>query len=354
MSPAAGQGFFQRLFNLNEPTPPPQQAAPAPTQPRVVTAPAPVVEKDEDAAVLLVVGDFLARGLADALADAFADEPGLIVVDRTNGSSGIVRDDFYDWRTVLPELIAELDPTYLVMMIGTNDRQTIRQGGAFDLRSAEWDRIYAERVNALAAEMSVLGGNAFWVGQPPMRSRAMSADMAFFNTVYQSAAGAQGITFVDIWDAFADQDGRFTSTGPDVAGQNRVLRADDGFSFTRAGREKVAFFVEAEIDLTVDAGGFVAVPGAAGVEVTAAGEEVRIGPVLVLGAPPPGAPAELLTEVAVPAEESPAQRFLLQGEALPTVAGRADNFTWPGEGEAEAEPEPEAAVLRTMPGTATP
>ncbi|MHA1559340.1 MAG: SGNH/GDSL hydrolase family protein, partial [Alphaproteobacteria bacterium] len=218
VAPVSAQGLLQRLFD-----PPVNAPAPAVNQPRVVTIPA-VADKNEDAARLLVVGDFMARGVADALVDAFADEPSLIVVDRTNGSSGIVRDDFYDWISLLPGIIRETEPAYIVMMIGTNDRQTLRTNGAFELRSADWDQLYGERVAALAEAMAPFGPNALWVGQPPMRGRSMSGDMAYFNTVYEAAVDQYGLTFIDIWDAFADQDGRFATTGPDVEGRDRLLR----------------------------------------------------------------------------------------------------------------------------------
>jgi len=334
-APASAQGLLQRLFD-----PPVNTPAPAANQPRVVTIPV-VAEKNEDAARLLVVGDFMARGVADALVDAFADEPSLIVVDRTNGSSGIVRDDFYDWNELLPEIIEETEPTYIVMMIGTNDRQTLRADGAFELRSADWDRVYGERVATLAEAMAPFGPNALWISQPPMRGRSMSGDMAYFNTVYEAAVDQYGLTFVDIWDAFADQDGRFTTTGPDVEGQVRLLRADDGFSFTRAGRTKVAFFVETEIDLVAGGGAlFVQGPGAPRVEVLPGGVPRVVGPVLLLGAPPPDAPTQLLTEAPGLDEGGVAYRLFVLGEPPPAAPGRVDDFTW------QEAPVADAAIAR--------
>ena len=322
-APASAQGLLQRLFD-----PPVNAPAPAANQPRIVTAPA-VVDKNEDAARLLVVGDFMARGVADALVDIFADEPSLIVVDRTNGSSGIVRDDFYDWIDLLPGIIEDTEPTYIVMMIGTNDRQTLRTDGAFELRSEGWDRLHGELAAALAEAMAPFGPNALWISQPPMRGRSMSGDMAYFNTVYEAAAEQYGLTFVDIWDAFADQDGRFTTTGPDVDGQDRLLRADDGFSFTRAGRAKVAFFVETEIELVAGGGAFfVQGPGAPRVEVLPGGVPRVVGPVLLLGAPPPDAPTQLLTEAPGLDEDGVAYRLFVLGEPPPAAPGRVDDFTW--------------------------
>lgn len=342
--PASAQGLFQRFFEQfgNEP----QTAQPAQAnQPRVITLPDAPTGKDENAARLLVVGDFMARGLADALKEAFADEPGLDVIDRTNGSSGIVRDDFYDWEAVLPGLLAEVQPTYVVMLIGTNDRQDIRADGYYTLRSEDWDRVYAERVNALAALLAPFGTQAYWVGEPPMRAGSVTTDMAFFNSVYEDAANRAGISFVDIWDAFAGADGRFTLNGPGVDGQIRVLRGDDGYSFTRAGSAKVAFFVRNAIELSGGGGNqFVALPDAGGVELQPDGAPRLVGPVMVIGDPPPGATADLITAPAALDEETLAYRLLVRGEALPTVPGRADDFTWPPGADQSEAAAPETAA----------
>ncbi len=56
----------------------------------------PVVEKAPDARTVLVIGDFMASGLAEGLETVFAENPAIRIADRAKGSSGLVRDDFYD------------------------------------------------------------------------------------------------------------------------------------------------------------------------------------------------------------------------------------------------------------------
>ena len=111
VQPAAAQerverkSFLQLLFGGGGQTT--QKAAPevsrtsrvktAPSPRSIAPPPEPVVEKLDNARKILVVGDFLANGTADGLTVAFSQAPGVVVVDRTNGSSGLVRDDYYDW-----------------------------------------------------------------------------------------------------------------------------------------------------------------------------------------------------------------------------------------------------------------
>ena len=71
--------------------------------------------------------------------------------------------------------------------------------------------------------------------------------MLFLDALYREAAGKAGITYVDVWDGFVDEVGRFLQKGPDFQGQIRQLRSYDGVYFTKAGARKLAHYVEREI-----------------------------------------------------------------------------------------------------------
>ena len=68
--------------------------------------------------------------------------------------------------------------------------------------------------------------------------------MLAFNDIYKTAVEAIDGSFVDIWDGFVDENGGFVFTGPDMNGQPVRLRGSDGINLTRAGKRKVAFYVE--------------------------------------------------------------------------------------------------------------
>jgi len=212
----------------------------------VVTAPEPAaVEKLPDAKVVLVVGDFIGGSLGDGLITAFEATPGIRVERRTNGSSGMVRDDYYDWPAALPGLIAETNPTLVVVSMGANDRQQMTVAGNSEkFRSEAWTKEYEARIAALARE----GGRPLlWMGMPPFQSSALTADMTTLNTLYRAGVEKAGGEFVDIWDGFVDEDGKFVISGSDINGQQVRLRGSDGINFTKAGKRKLAFYVEKEI-----------------------------------------------------------------------------------------------------------
>ncbi|MGV8841203.1 MAG: SGNH/GDSL hydrolase family protein, partial [Bauldia sp.] len=293
---------------------------------------------------------------ARGLETTYAAEPRLVVIDRSNGSSGIVRADYYDWIAELPGILAAVEPDFVVVMIGTNDRQEMRTAaGTERLRAPGWDTEYAARAAAIAAILETHGQPALWVGQPPMRQRSMSADMAFFNSVYEAAIEGVGGIYVDVWDAFADVDGRFTATGPDVEGRVRTLRGDDGFSLTTAGRVKLAYYVDREIRLpgAGDAVVFLADPQPGNrPEVLPDGTRQLVGPVIAFAQPPPGAPTELLDRAPVIVSGTAQYRLLVRGESLPPVTGRADDFRWPRPTFAPDDPAP--APVAADPAAAEP
>ena len=204
--------------------------------------------KIENAKKVLVVGDFVASGLSDGLITAFEASPGVVVENRSNGSSGLVRDDFYNWPQELPGIIAEVKPAVLVVQIGANDRQQIvGSEGRLDFRTDAWFTAYEKRVNAFADIARQTNIPLVWVGLPAFRPQNMTADAIRLNAIYRRSVEQVRGDFVDVWDGFVDQEGRFIITGSDINGQQVRLRGSDGIGFTSAGKRKLAFYTEKSI-----------------------------------------------------------------------------------------------------------
>lgn len=219
----------------------PQGRASAPATP----PPPPAVDKIDNARVVLVVGDFLAGGLAEGLEEAYAQSPGVRIVDRSNGSSGFVRSDYFDWNGKIGSIIDEVKPDVVVVMIGSNDRQQmVLDGNRVDPRSDAWTKEYTRRIARLASSVTERKLPLVWTGLPAFKSPSMSSDMLAFNDLYKQEVETAKGEFVDIWDGFVDEAGNFIFTGPDMNGQPVRLRGSDGINLTAAGKRKVAFYAE--------------------------------------------------------------------------------------------------------------
>lgn len=353
------RSFFRKLFRPE----PRRTVKPSPSRKRTIrqrsaprqAAPAPQeverVDKLDNARKVLVVGDFLAGGLADGLQAAFADLPGVIVVDRSNGSSGFVRDDYYDWPGQISGILEEEEPAIVVVMIGSNDRQQIRtDAGRLAVRSEDWDKEYNARITAFATELKNASVPYVWVGMPSFKLSSMTADMLAFNDFYKTVAVANGGEFVDIWNGFVDENGNFITTGPDINGQVVRLRGSDGINLTRAGRRKVAFYAEKPLKKLL---GRAADPNI-GTLTPEMLPTLSLDPVplqmkidrtapISLTDPDLDGGDELLGRVpepavALPEDPSPVQRLTLEGVAPESEPGRADDFRRPAPTSATLSP----------------
>ncbi len=323
---------------------------------RVVRAPVepavPVVEKEADARLVLVIGDFLAGGLSEGLETVFADNPRVRIIDRNSGSSGFVRDDYHDWPEKAAELIEAEKPAVVLVMLGANDRQQMKVGDTREPpRSEAWTKEYTARTQALAKAIADRKVPFLWVGVPAFKSPKMSTDMLAFNDIYRASAEAAGAEYVDIWDGFVDENGAYVTSGPDINGQPVRLRGSDGSNLTKAGKRKVAFYVEKPLNRLL---GNAATPGLtafapAGLpELTLppidTGPIVRTVPVS-LKDPALDGGLELLGAVEPARKEarSPSEKLAIEGIAPEAVPGRADDFSWP----------PTSAVAATPPANET-
>jgi uncharacterized protein len=351
---------------------------------------APPATPRKDAAVKIVVmGDANADWLAYGLEDAFSEKPEIGVVRKHRTDSGLIRYDQRrdsEWPQVTREIIAAEKPKFMVMMIGNNDRQTIREKapppapadaqpiqpppavppsrpdlerqpveqkhphltptqarqadyGPWEFQSEKWELAYIKRIDATIAALKSAGVPIIWVGLPSQRGTKASDDSSYLNELYRSQAEKAGIVYVDIWDGFVDEAGKFSPQGPDYLGQTRRLRTSDGVYFTKFGARKLAHYVEREIERIIGNKGMpVALPVPVG--------PAQQAPNAKAGGPaqrPAAGPVVPLTETRVAPEElmggpsatpaaapgTPSTRALTKSEALAAPSGRADDFRWP-------------------------
>jgi hypothetical protein len=384
---------------------PQQQPERAPPSVDYSKAPAPkkLDPKAESAVTtpILVLGDSMADWLAYGLELAYADSPEIGILRRHRTNSGLIRTevrsdprgDYPDWPLTARELIAAQKPKFVLMMVGINDRRQFRETGqvvpaarttkpppqrvddpaaleldksspekpnetpavaapepaapvgnrTLEFRTDAWSEAYIRRIDDTIAALKTSGVPVFWVGLPPSRGQKSAADVPFLNDLYRSRADKAGIIYIDVWDGFVDEDGRYAQSGPDVEGQTRRLRSGDGVYFTQAGARKLAHYVEREVQRwlsTRTAPVAVAIPEEPKVEpaakveagaTAAAGSHARplAGPVVTLIA---GRGSETDNSLggnnSQPANGCDGREGAGEGRASNAPAGRADDFAW--------------------------
>src|SRR5262245_28165122 len=378
---------------------------------------APTATPRRDATVKIVVmGDANADWLAYGLEDVYSDNPDIGIVRKHRTDSGLIsyaaRRDI-DWPQAAREIIAAEKPKVIVVMIGNNDRQTIREKvppppspsgapkanapratvasppirpdpeqqqpaeierhtnmtpeqvrqaiyGPWEFHSEKWELAYIKRIEAAIAWHIHAGDPRLWVGLPSQRGTKSSEDSSYLNELYRGRAEKAGIIYADIWDGFVDEAGRYSAQGPDYEGQIRRLRTGDGVYFTKFGARKLAHYVEREVQRIIGNKSIpvaLPIPVDPGPQTTKAkqsppAQRPEAGPVVPLSVTPV-APEELLggdRAAPAPASDATVSRTLTKGGPVATPSGRADDFSWP-RGAVNVEP---GALEPTAADTAAP
>lgn len=314
-----------------------------------------------------VMGDTFGLLLANGLEETFADKPEIGIVKKAKESSGLVRDDFFDWPKAAKEIAGGAQKIDVaVIMLGSNDRQSLRDGSkSEEALSPRWRELYTARLDSVLAAFREKKIPVVWVGLPVMKNESFSADMAKLNEIYREAVTRDGGVYVDLWEALADEKGQFSAFGPDINGQIVKLRTADGVHLTDAGALSVAHFVANEIKklyegnrpaapaqpptATAPATGApaeAAAPAQSGAPIVfrspinpipssapALPERPAVGPVQSLSGAPAGGAGELARPMpkagAASADaQALARHVFVEGGDQPPRANRADDYSW--------------------------
>jgi uncharacterized protein len=414
--PGGGGGFFGDLFGnpggYRRAEPQYEQSeqnhsrAPSPRKPNKDVVPTTSV---------VVIGDGMADWLAYGLEDAFADQPE-VAIDRQNKyNSGLLRYDpkgDLDWWHVARDILTKEKANYVVMMLGISDRENIREkdlakeaekqkaenppsankpadqsaspdkpqtgqaanpsiaapepkktaNGGLEFRTDQWAAVYSRRIDDTIAALKSKGVPVFWVGLPSIKGTKSTADSVYLNDLYRARAERAGIVYIDVWDGFVDEGGKYTTFGPDYEGQIRRLRSGDGVYFTKYGARKLAHYVEREIRRYMSNRVPVALPNAPIAVPQSGGKSAArplAGPVVPLTVITNNADQLLGGAGTRPAYgDAMATDVLVKGEPVNAPRGRADDFNWQGgesSGTAPAAqtPGPAAALPAAAPVAAS-
>ena len=218
----------------------------------------------------------------------------------------------------------------------TPEKSARSPNGLYEFREERWVELYTRKIDEMIGVMKSKGVPVLWVGLPAVRGAKATADMLFLDSLYREAASKAGITYVDVWDGFVDEAGRFLQKGPDFEGQIRQLRSYDGVYFTKPGARKLAHYVEREITrLLASRSAPIALPTEPATPDANAlpgqpAPRPLAGPILPLVASSVGTDQLLGGSGSRPAAvDALAARTLVKGEPLAPPAGRADDFAWP-------------------------
>ena len=302
----------------------------------------------DDTYRILVIGDALAGGLGAGLSRMAEPEPRFEIVNRFQEVSGIARPEVYDWVESLPKIMEGKEFKAVVVLMGANDRQSIRDGDfRLVFNTPEWTSAYKAKIDKLLDVLAAAGVKVFWVSIPPMGDAKYEADMQILAALQKQEVQGKGAVYVDLHGAFLGPDGNYTDKGPDDTGEVRKLRSRDGVTFFKQGNNRFGQLLLAEIKRVIGSNQLEAVPPVAPA-ITLPPPAVAVIPLFgqesgngsFVAFQPDGKVISELSRVLsgnivipaisrsdiVPGSES--EKLFILGQARPAPAGRFDDFSY--------------------------
>ncbi len=188
---------------------------------------------------VLVIGDALAGGLGAGMTRMAQEQNGFEIINRFNESSGLARTEVYDWAGALSKIVAAKPVDAVVVLVGVNDRQGIKDGNIrYVFRAPEWAKGYTSNVDRLIEAVNAAKAKLYWISIPPMADSAFDADMRYLSDIHRERVAAKGGQYIDVRPFFVAADGSYVDRGPDETGVERKLRSRDGITFFKQGNNR--------------------------------------------------------------------------------------------------------------------
>jgi hypothetical protein len=201
--------------------------------------PEPAIRTPTEGAKLrvVVVGDSLSQGLGPEIAQRFdPDLTRVILLGRQ--STGLARQDYFNWSSALRRIEDELRPDLLFVMLGSNDEQAqvAPDGSEIPVGSFAWVQSYRARAAGFLREATSNGTHVVWVGIPIVREHQRWDFYRRLNDIYRETAEADPLaTYVDAWELFRSHDGGYAAYLRNEHGVLQEMRTSDGLHLTPSG-----------------------------------------------------------------------------------------------------------------------
>lgn len=201
-----------------------------------VAASADIPAAAREVRTVVVLGDSMGDGVWAGLSHHFRGDRGYKIIRKSRAATGLVRKDHYDWNSAARTLAASMKIDIAVVVIGTNDSQSIAEGKTLHPPfRPRWIELYRQRVDELSATLRQAGARVYWVGLPTMRNRGFSARVARLNAIFAEQASQNAVSFISAAGMTAGADREFYREEVTVRNATRRIRAEDGIHFTMYG-----------------------------------------------------------------------------------------------------------------------
>lgn len=193
---------------------------------------------------VLVIGDGFAEGAWLGLRKAFKTNRKIEIFREIDYKTGLIGSGRRDWVKKLDYILSKRSYDIAVVMIGYTDRRRTKfNGQSHTMDTQEWRSFYRKRIKESLRKFASHKISVYWTGMPIVKSDHVRPALETINQMIKIQTSTAQVRYIDNWLHFSDEKGQYSQYGPDVDGKIRLLRKRDGIFFTRAGYEKLGFFI---------------------------------------------------------------------------------------------------------------
>ena len=200
-----------------------------------------------DGAPVLMIGDSMMRLLGIAMEKELNAAEVAPAATFSSLASGLARMDAFDWFAKVDELMKQHKPATVVVSLGANDRQSLKDstGRVVPFGQPDWEREYGLRVGRIMDEL-IKGGatRVVWLLLPDMKEPAQQEYAQSVNALFKREAATETrkekVVLFDMAPLLTRRPGTFSLYVMAPNGAALTVRDPDGIHLTNVGSKRVA------------------------------------------------------------------------------------------------------------------
>lgn len=195
------------------------------------------IVKNADATKIAVFGANWAKDAALGMQRHYGLDPTVEILNFSDAQVGVLASGRDSFESRITLALREDDFSIALMMGSLEDALLIGENGA--VRSD-----YEGKLRRAVERLSEQGKVLVWIEMPAVEDVGKLETVLQANASQRTALASLSVQWVDIYDRFIDENDQYVQIGPDLNGNMVVLRDDDGVGFTKAGEDKLSFYID--------------------------------------------------------------------------------------------------------------
>ncbi|WP_370932016.1 hypothetical protein [Bartonella sp. DGB1] len=198
---------------------------------------------------ILLLGDMLTTPIKNGLSRTidFKENP-IELIEASNYNAQLLN---FSAKNIINDVNNILDynnPNFVIIAIGYADVIKLdRELATISLFNNSWQKDYEQQLITLITPLLKRNIDFALVGTLPHPSKNANRIAKIINEITQKIAKKYNITFINMWNNFANDYGQFSEVGFTKEGKLTKLRYKNNADFTTEGEDKLAYYISEEI-----------------------------------------------------------------------------------------------------------